>query len=145
MKQGDTVLLKKRKDNKLSTAYEKEPYTVLFRYGDQVILQPFQGVQYRRNVQRIKPFYFPDKGDQAEIKDPELASSLSEPALETEAFSPWVPVQMQKHPLAVTRQPLATNSEPPGIPVQRPEQPPATRNLERVRRRSKALDAYVLY
>ena len=39
VKGGDAVLLEKRKENKLSTAYEREPYTVLSRYGDQVILQ----------------------------------------------------------------------------------------------------------
>lgn len=39
VKGGDAVLLEKRKENKLSTAYEREPYRVLSRYGDQVILQ----------------------------------------------------------------------------------------------------------
>lgn len=39
VKGGDAVLLEKRKQNKLSTAYEREPYTALSRYGDQVILQ----------------------------------------------------------------------------------------------------------
>lgn len=39
VKGGDAVLLAKRKENKFSTAYEREPYTVLSRYGDQVILQ----------------------------------------------------------------------------------------------------------
>ena len=39
VKGGDAVLLEKRKENKLSTAYDREPYRVLSRYGDQVILQ----------------------------------------------------------------------------------------------------------
>ena len=96
VKEGDTVLLEKRKDYKLSTAYEKEPYTVLSRYGGQVILRPSQGVHYRRNLQHIKHVYFPDLGDQAEIEDLELATSSPTPAPETEARSPGAPVQMQK-------------------------------------------------
>lgn len=52
---GDTVLLEKRKENKLSPCYEKEPYEVMSRYGDQVVLRSPQRVQYKRNLQHIKP------------------------------------------------------------------------------------------
>ena len=40
----DAVLLEKRKENKLSTPYESEPYIVTCHHGDQVILQSPQGV-----------------------------------------------------------------------------------------------------
>ena len=49
VREGDTVLLEKKKENKLSPCYEKEPYEVVSRYG------PPQGVQYKRNLQYIKP------------------------------------------------------------------------------------------
>ena len=124
----------RKKDNKLSTAYEKEPYTVLSRHGAHVFLQSSQAVQYRRNLQNVNPFYFPHQKDQAEIEEPELATSPPSPAPETEVHSPAVPVQMLQRPPAVTMQPLTTNSEPPGGPVQRHEQPPAVRRLERVTR-----------
>lgn len=38
VKGGDAVLLETRKENKLSTACERELFTVLSRYGDLVIL-----------------------------------------------------------------------------------------------------------
>lgn len=110
VKQGNIVLLEKRKDNKLSTAYEKEPYTVLSRYGDQGILGSSQEVQCTRNLQHFKPFYFPDQGDQAENEDPELATSSLSSAPETEALLPGGPVQMQEQPLNCCYQ--ATTCDP---------------------------------
>ena len=62
--EGDVVLLEQRRENKLSPAYEKEPYKVLARYGDQVVLQSPQGVQYRRNLQHVKAFNVPEKEEQ---------------------------------------------------------------------------------
>ena len=64
VREGDTVLLEKTKENKLSSCYEKEPYEVMSRYGDQVILRSPQGVQYKRNLQHIKPFNMPDQKEQ---------------------------------------------------------------------------------
>ena len=34
VRKGDCVLLEKKKENKLSSCYEKELYQVIFRYGD---------------------------------------------------------------------------------------------------------------
>ena len=39
VQEGDLVLLEKEKENKLSSHYEKEPYQVTARYGDQVQLK----------------------------------------------------------------------------------------------------------
>ena len=50
MREGDSVLLEKKKENKLSPCYEKEPYQVMSRYGDEVVLQSSQGIQYKRNL-----------------------------------------------------------------------------------------------
>ena len=36
---GDLVLLEKKKENKLSAAYEEDPYLVTARYGDQIHIQ----------------------------------------------------------------------------------------------------------
>ena len=46
IQEGDFVLLEKRKENKLSPHYEKEPYQVTARHGDQVQSKSPQGVQY---------------------------------------------------------------------------------------------------
>ncbi|KAL9967119.1 hypothetical protein ACROYT_G025287 [Oculina patagonica] len=64
VRDGDTVLLEKKKENKLSYCYEKEPYEVMSCYGDQVILRSPQGVQYKRNLKHIKPFNMPDRKEQ---------------------------------------------------------------------------------
>ena len=47
IQEGGFVLLEKRKENKLSPHYEKEPYQVTARNGDQVQLKSPQGVQYK--------------------------------------------------------------------------------------------------
>lgn len=39
VREGDNVLLEKKKENKLSPCYEKEPFRVISRYGDQVVLR----------------------------------------------------------------------------------------------------------
>ena len=57
VREGDTVLLEQRRENNLLPVYEKEPYGVLARYGDQVVLKSPHGVQYKRDLQHIKSFY----------------------------------------------------------------------------------------
>ena len=58
---GDLVLLEKRKENKLSPAYEEEPYQITTRYGDQLHLQSPQGVTYKRNVGHVKRYHQPSQ------------------------------------------------------------------------------------
>ena len=53
IQEGDIVLLEKRKENKLSPHYEKEPYQVIAFYGDQVQLKSPHGVYYKRNIHHI--------------------------------------------------------------------------------------------
>ena len=64
MWEKESVLLEKKKENKLSPSYEKKPYQVISRYGDQLVLQSPQGVQYKRKFQHIKPFNMPDPKEQ---------------------------------------------------------------------------------
>ena len=51
---GNAVLLERKRENKLSPSYESPRYEVTARYGDQVVLKAPQGVEYQRNLQRIK-------------------------------------------------------------------------------------------
>ena len=44
VREGDSVLLEKKEDNKLSPCYEKEPYQVMSGYGGQVVLRSPQGI-----------------------------------------------------------------------------------------------------
>ena len=46
MREGDSILLEE-KENKPSPCYEKEPYQVMSRYGDQVVLRSPQDIQYK--------------------------------------------------------------------------------------------------
>ena len=63
---GDFVLLEKKKENKLSSAYEENPYQITARHGDQLHLQSPQGVTYKRNIGHVKKY---NKPDQAPMKD----------------------------------------------------------------------------
>ncbi|KAL9968960.1 hypothetical protein ACROYT_G021113 [Oculina patagonica] len=53
VREGDTVSLEKKNENKLSSCYENEPYQVMSRCGDQVLLRSSQGVQYKRDLLHI--------------------------------------------------------------------------------------------
>ena len=57
--EGELVLLEKPKETKLSTNYEKEPYKVIERHGDQIKLKSSQGAVYKRNIQHVKRFVDP--------------------------------------------------------------------------------------
>ena len=59
IQEGELVLLQKRKETKLSTSYEKEPYKVIERHGDQIKLKSSQGAVYKRNIQYVKRFVDP--------------------------------------------------------------------------------------
>ena len=59
IQEGGLVLLEKRKETKLSTNYEKEPYQVVERHGDQIKLKSSQGAVYKRNIQHVKRFVDP--------------------------------------------------------------------------------------
>ena len=69
------MLLGKRKENKLTPCYKKEPYQVTARHGDQVQLKSPQGVQYKRNIQHVKQFVTPA----TEPRGPSLAEPAEVP------------------------------------------------------------------
>ena len=50
VREGDLVLLEQKRQNKLSSSYEKEPYEVMTRYGDQVVWRSLNGGEYKRNM-----------------------------------------------------------------------------------------------
>ena len=57
IKSGDTVLMKQDLENKFSTQFKPQPYTVLNKTGNSVLVQSDQGVKYRRNVTHLKKFH----------------------------------------------------------------------------------------
>lgn len=53
---GDQVLLKKKKSNKLSAKFESEPYEIVEKKGNSVVIQSPEKVQYQRNVTEVNKF-----------------------------------------------------------------------------------------
>ena len=53
---GDQVLVKQRKENKLSTTFEDAPYNVTNKYGNEVTVTSTEGVNYKRNVTEVKNY-----------------------------------------------------------------------------------------
>lgn len=67
---GDLVLLKQRKENKLSTTYGALPYTVSKKHGNEVIMSSPEGVNVRRNVADVKKYVRGDTtGDEQVAED----------------------------------------------------------------------------
>ena len=67
---GDLVLLKQRKENKLSTTYGALPYTVSKKHGNEVVVSSPEGVNVRRNVADVKKYLRGDTtGDEQVAED----------------------------------------------------------------------------
>ena len=47
---GDQVLVQQEKRDKLSTRFDPNPYTVLSKHGNSLVVQSKEGVQYSRNT-----------------------------------------------------------------------------------------------
>ena len=130
IKEGDTVLLEKKKENKLSPSYEKEPYEVTSRYGDQVVLCSPQGVQYKRNLQHIKPFHRPVEENQG--------TSIQDADSPTETKTTELP-PVEENPVPMAEAP--PEIVPPAVSAA--EQP--LRRSSRITSRPKSLNEYVLH
>ena len=67
---ADLVLLKQRKENKLSTTYGALPYTVSKKHGNEVVVSSPEGVNVRRNVADVKKYLRGDTtGDEQVAED----------------------------------------------------------------------------
>jgi hypothetical protein len=58
--EGDEVLLKKTRENKLSPNFEPEPYTMIQKDGNAVIIEDSQGKTMMRNTAHLKKPLRPD-------------------------------------------------------------------------------------
>ena len=130
VREGDSVLLGKKEENKLSPCYEKEPYQVMSRYGGQVVLRSPQGIQYKRNLQHIKPFNMTDP------KEQETPLQDAEPRTEPKPF--------ETPPMAEGRIPMA-ESPPEDVPSAVPTAEQPLRRSGRIKNHPKTLSDYILY
>ena len=152
VQEEDLVLLEQKRQNKLSSSYEKEPYEVMTRDGDQVVLKSSNGGEYRKNMQHIKPFNIPDHERAASQSELGSASATAASASATQVMAPVTPIIpvtpiTAPAPAEIPRMslPPAAVEMPPEVPVSGAEQPPPLRRSGRVTRRPKTLSDYVLY
>ena len=148
VREGYWVLLEQKRQNKLSSSYEKEPYEVMTRYGDQVVLRSLYGGEYRRNMHHIKPFNIPDherEGSQSELGSASAASA-SVRATQVMAPTPGTPITTTA-PAEFPRMslPLVAVETPAKVPASGAEQPPRLTRSGRVTGGQKTLSDYVLY
>ena len=152
VQEEDLVLLEQKRQNKLSSSYEKEPYEVMTRDGDQVVLKSSNGGEYRKNMQHIKPFNIPDHERAASQSELGSASATAASASATQVMAPVTPIIpvtpiTAPAPTEIPRMslPPAAVEIPPEVPVSGAEQPPPLRRSGRATRRPKTLSDYVLY
>ena len=83
IQEGDKVLLRQEKENKLSTTYKQSPFTVVQKNGNSVLVEA-DGVQYRRNVTHVKKYLERDNVPQATSKSSDTTEAVtpSSPSLE---------------------------------------------------------------
>ena len=91
IEQGDQVLLKQNRQNKLSPNYEPEPYIVTQRNGNAVVIENADGESRMRNIGHMKKSIQPEGSEEEpdqimppkQVEDPTSASSSkSDPAVE---------------------------------------------------------------
>ena len=56
VKERDRVLLKQKQTNKLTPSFRPEPFRVLEKTGNSVVVESPEGVQYKRNSTHVKKF-----------------------------------------------------------------------------------------
>ena len=89
------MLVKQRKENKLSTTFEDAPYKVTKKYGNEVTVTSHVGVNYKRNVTEVKKYLKASDGPEQQsagdsVTDGTAESDASELPLRptTERWSP---------------------------------------------------------
>ena len=53
---GDSVLVKQPKVNKFTITFNPEPYTVVKKTGNSVVIESPEGAQYSRNTTHVRKF-----------------------------------------------------------------------------------------
>ena len=56
VKEGDKVLLRRERENKLTPTFHSQPYEVKSKVGNSVVVQSPGGLQYQRNVTHVKKY-----------------------------------------------------------------------------------------
>ena len=81
---GDKVLLKQPRTNKWTTQFESQPYELIDKCGNRVVIKAPEGAQYKRNTTHVKLFHEreepegPEKSAPQEVDVGDVASDLGE-------------------------------------------------------------------
>ena len=105
VEEGDQVLLQKNRENKLTPHFEPEPYKVIQRNGNAVILENAEGVTKMRNVAQMKKFIQTN----ADRQPPEALEPKPDPP------EPKESTDMPSKPEGVQKE-----DDPPQVPVLTP-------------------------
>lgn len=93
---GDKVLVKQNKENKLSTTFANQPYQVVSKEGNSVVVESPEGVQYQRNVTHVKRYLSPS--EQLQGGKGEEACEETRGAVQEEYESGPRPKEVQQEP-----------------------------------------------
>jgi hypothetical protein len=88
---GDEVLIQQRKQDKLSTPFEPDPYKVVDKAGSQVTVESPSGIQYKRNVSQTKPYIRRDtQTEHSNTLEPQEEINTENMRLETQSGTPEI-------------------------------------------------------
>ena len=77
IKSGDDVLMKQDMQNKFQSQFKPKLYKVLNKTGNSALVEPDEGVKYRRNVTHVKNFHKRTSDRQASRAEPGLSVDIS--------------------------------------------------------------------
>ena len=121
IEEGDQVLLKQARENKLSPNYEPDPYKVVHKDGNAVLLEDTNGNNKMWNIAHTKKFVPPETTEKEDEVQP------TQPPQEPDQVE-------QTHPMTTASQPATEVQETPPNPLRgnsvvsrpaRSRQPPA--------------------
>ena len=110
VKKGDTVLVKQKKQNKLSTVFDPKPMSVLERKGNSVLIESDSGARYSRNVSHVKKF---NQKIQEGVSDTDSENSgMFQRLSESVSIVPTEPNEVNEKLPSERESPLAPDSIP---------------------------------
>ena len=97
---GDKVLVRQERRNKLSTPFAPEPYDVISKNGNSVVIESPEGVQSMRNTTHVKKYEEPSPSPDETTLVPDDAAPAELEAEQEKASSPIVsrPSRVRKLP-----------------------------------------------
>lgn len=119
--EGDQILLRQNRENKLSPTFKPEPYRVVEKNGNAVIIEDSAGQSKMRNAGHMKKFV--DPGSETGAREIEL------PATSVTTDTPKDGVISEQDPVGGIQQKAPTQSVPP--PLSPAEKGPKSRPVRK--------------